>query len=50
MGMNDKQAPKVIELSEAEGLSQREIAGRLGLSKTTVNEILKRHNQQTAER
>ena len=39
---SDKQAPKVIELSEVEGLSQREIAARLGLSKTTVNEILKR--------
>lgn len=43
---SDKQAPRVVELSEVEGLSQREIAGRLDLSKTTVNEILKRHNQK----
>ncbi len=42
---SDKQAPKVVELSEVEGLSQREIAGKLGLSKTTVNEILKRSKQ-----
>jgi putative DNA-invertase from lambdoid prophage Rac len=38
---SDKQAPKVVELSEA-GYSQRKIAAKLGLSKTTVNEILKR--------
>ena len=38
---SDKQAPKVAELSEA-GYSQRKIAAELGLSKTTVNEILKR--------
>ena len=38
---SDKQAPKVVELSEA-GYSQRKIAAELGLSKTTVNEILKR--------
>lgn len=46
---SDKQAPKVVELSEVEGLSQREIAARLELSKTTVNEILKRHNQKAPE-
>lgn len=46
---SDKQAPQVVELSEVEGLSQREIAGRLRLSKTTVNEILKRHNQKAPE-
>lgn len=46
---SDKQAPKVVELSEVEDLSQREIASRLGLSKTTVNEILKRHNQKAAK-
>lgn len=45
---SDKHAPKVVELSEVEGLSQREIAGKLGLSKTTVNEILKRRRQQEA--
>ena len=38
---SDKQVPKVVELSEA-GYSQRKIAAELGLSKTTVNEILKR--------
>jgi putative DNA-invertase from lambdoid prophage Rac len=45
---SDRQAPEVIRLSEVEKLSQREIAKRLGLSKTTVNEILKRRRQQTA--
>jgi putative DNA-invertase from lambdoid prophage Rac len=43
---SDRQAPEVIRLSEIEKLSQREIAKRLGLSKTTVNEILKRRRQQ----
>jgi DNA invertase Pin-like site-specific DNA recombinase len=42
---SDKQAPRVIELSEIAGCSQREIARRLSLSKTTVNEILKRSKQ-----
>jgi DNA-directed RNA polymerase specialized sigma24 family protein len=37
----------VIRLSEIEKLSQREIAKRLGLSKTTVNKILKRRREQT---
>jgi len=32
----------VVRLSEEERLSQREVAERLGISKTTVNEILKR--------
>ncbi|WP_047866604.1 recombinase family protein [Rubrobacter aplysinae] len=39
---SDKQAPEVIRLAEEEKLSQRKIAEKLGLSKTTVNEILKR--------
>ena len=39
---SDKHAPEVVRLSEKEGLSQRAIAGRLGISKTTVNGILKR--------
>lgn len=39
---SDRHAPEVIRLSETEDLSQREIAARLGLSKTTVNGILKR--------
>jgi putative DNA-invertase from lambdoid prophage Rac len=45
---SDRHAPEVIRLSEMEKLSQREIAKRLGLSKTTVNEILKRRRQQAA--
>lgn len=44
---SDRQAPEVIRLSESERLSQREVAKRLGISKTTVNEILKRRGQQT---
>jgi putative DNA-invertase from lambdoid prophage Rac len=44
---SDRQAPEVIRLSDIEKLSQREIAKRLGLSKTTVNEILKRRREQT---
>ncbi len=39
---------EVVEVfKEIEKLSQREIAKRLGLSKTTVNEILKRRREQT---
>ena len=45
---SDRHAPEVIRLSEMKKLSQREIAKRLGLSKTTVNEILKRRRQQAA--
>jgi putative DNA-invertase from lambdoid prophage Rac len=45
---SDKQAPKVVELSEA-GYSQRKIAAELGLSKTTVNEILKRSRDLQVE-
>lgn len=37
---SDKQAPEVIRLAE-EKLSQRRIAEKLGISKTTVNKILK---------
>ena len=39
---SDKHAPEVLRLSEDEKLSQRAIAARLGISKTTVNQILKR--------
>ncbi len=39
---SDRHAPEVVRLSETKKLSQRAIAERLGLSKTTVNEILKR--------
>lgn len=42
---SEKLAPRVIELSE-DGHSQRAIARELELSKTTVNEILKRHREQ----
>lgn len=45
---SDRHAPEVIRLSETEKLSQREIAQRLGISKTTVNEILKRRSQQAS--
>ena len=45
---SDRMAPKVIELSAA-GYSQRRIAGELELSKTTVNEILKRHGRYRAQ-
>jgi len=38
----------VVRLSEEERLSQREIAKRLDISKTTVNEILKRRSQQAS--
>ena len=44
---SDKQVPKV-ELSEA-GYSQRKIAAELGLSKTTVNEIVKRSRDLQGE-
>ncbi|MGF1472152.1 MAG: recombinase family protein [Rubrobacteraceae bacterium] len=39
---SDWHAPEVVRLSRTEKLSQREIAQTLGISKTTVNEILKR--------
>jgi DNA invertase Pin-like site-specific DNA recombinase len=40
---SDGHAPEVIRLAEDEKLSQRRIAAKLGMSKTTVNEIVKRH-------
>ena len=39
---SDRHAPDVVRLIE-EGLSQRRVAKRLGISKTTVNGIAKRH-------
>ncbi len=39
---SDRHAPEVVRLAEEEGLSQRAMAERLGISKTTVNAILKR--------
>lgn len=38
---SDKHAAEIGRLDK-EGLSQRKIAERLGISKTTVNEVLKR--------
>lgn len=43
---SDKHAPEVVRPSGVEKLSQREIADRLGLSKTIVNKILKWRSQQ----
>ena len=39
---SDRHAPEVLRLADEEKLSQREIAKRLGISRTTVGEILKR--------
>lgn len=43
---SDRHAPEVIRLADKEGLSQRAIAERLGISKTTVNAILKRQKAE----
>lgn len=43
---SDRHAPEVIRLAEEEELSQRRIAEKLGISKTTVNEILKRYRAE----
>ena len=43
---SDRHAQEVIRLSESERLSQRQIAEKLGISKTTVNEILKRYRAE----
>jgi putative DNA-invertase from lambdoid prophage Rac len=45
---SDKLAPRVLELSKS-GHSQRKIAAELGLSKTTVKEILKRNKGSQVE-
>lgn len=42
----DKYAPQVLQMV-AEGHSYRQIAGELHLSKTTVNEIVKRYRRTT---
>jgi transcriptional regulator with XRE-family HTH domain len=39
-------ATKLLRLREAEKLSQREIAEKLRISKTTVNEISKRYRAE----
>ena len=46
---SDTHAPEVIRLAEEEKLSQRRIAEKLGISKTTVNEIVKRCKAETTE-
>lgn len=43
---SDRHTPEVARLSGTEELSRREIARRLGVSKTTVNEILLRWSRQ----
>ncbi|MBA3794342.1 MAG: helix-turn-helix domain-containing protein [Rubrobacter sp.] len=45
---SDKLAPEVLRMIE-EGCSQRRIAKELNLSKTTVNEIVKRYRREVAE-
>ena len=45
---SDRHAPEVLRLADEEGLSQRRIAERLGISKTTVNEIVKRRRSSGA--
>lgn len=39
---SDKHVPEVLRLADEEKLSQRAISARLGISRTTVGEILKR--------
>ncbi len=46
---SDRQEPEVIRLAEEESMSQRRIAEKLEISKTTVNEILKRYRAEMAE-
>ncbi len=45
---SDRHAPEVIRLADEEGLSQRAIAARLQISKTTVNQILQRRAAEAA--
>ena len=40
---SDRHAPEVLRLIGEEGYSQRGVAEKLGISKTTVNSIAKRH-------
>jgi len=47
---SDEHSAEVVRLSKDEGMSQREIAARLGLSKTTVNEVLKRERREATYR
>lgn len=43
---SDKHADEVLRLIREKGFSQRQVAERLGISKTTVNEIVKRHREK----
>ena len=47
---SDRNAAEVIRLASEEKLSQRAIAARLGISKTTVNSIFKRQGATHFER
>jgi len=46
---SEKYATEVIRLAEEESMSQRRIAEKLEISKTTVNEILKRYRAEMTE-
>lgn len=46
---SEKHAPEVLRLADEEKLSQRDIAKRLGISRTTVGEILKRRTNATPD-
>lgn len=46
---SDELAPEVLRLINEEGSSQRKIAKKLGLSKTTVNAIAKRHKSSVKD-
>ena len=46
---SDRHATEVLRLAAEEGLSQRAIAARLRISKTTVNDIFKRQKATQAE-
>ncbi len=45
---SDRLTPEVMRVID-EGHSQRKVAKELNLSKTTVNEIVKRHRQQAMQ-
>ena len=45
---SDRHSAEVVRLSKDGGMSQRAIAKELGISKTTVNEILRRERRNAA--
>lgn len=47
---SDRFAPEVLRLVDEEKMSQRAIADRLGISRTTVSEILKRRTAEAGQR